>query len=111
MQDPGKVWRGKKMPGRMGGKTRTVQNLKVVKIDSLHNLIYIKGAIPGTDNQYVRVSDAIKKSWFGNVFPENAKIPFPTFLGSSKELERELLPQSSFEDTVDPFARTRREKP
>lgn len=63
-QDPGKVWKGKKMPGRMGGKIRTVQSLKVVKIDNMDGLIYIKGSVPGVDDALVCISDAIRKRYF-----------------------------------------------
>lgn len=44
---PGRVWKGMKMPGRMGGKNKTVQGLKVVNIDTDNNLIFLKGSIPG----------------------------------------------------------------
>ncbi|KAJ3310631.1 54S ribosomal protein L3 [Boothiomyces sp. JEL0838] len=108
-QDPGKVWKGKKMAGRMGGVYRTVQSLKVVKIDTAHDLIYVKGAVPGVDNAYVSVSDAIRKSWHGKCFPAGAQVPFPTYFGSS-EVERELCAPID-EKAFDPFARTRREKP
>ena len=46
-QDPGKVWKGKKMPGQMGNVYRTVQSLKVVKVDTEYDLVYVKGAVPG----------------------------------------------------------------
>ena len=50
---PGKVYKGRKMPGRMGGNTVTVKNLKVVKIDESRELLFIKGAIPGAKNSTV----------------------------------------------------------
>ncbi|ORX65131.1 translation protein, partial [Basidiobolus meristosporus CBS 931.73] len=59
--DPGKVFKGKKMPGRLGGDRVTVQNLKVVKIDLGLNCIYVKGAVPGVDDAYVRIRDSLKK--------------------------------------------------
>lgn len=46
-QDPGRVFKNKKMPGRMGSERKTVQNLMVLKIDPVRDLLYIKGAIPG----------------------------------------------------------------
>ena len=61
-QDPGKVFKGKKMAGQMGNVTRTVQNVKLIKIDVERNLIWLKGAIPGAVNSYVKFSPAIKKS-------------------------------------------------
>ncbi|KAI8918778.1 translation protein [Entophlyctis helioformis] len=76
-QDPGKVWPGKKMAGRMGGVFRTTQNLKVLKIDNVHNLIYVKGGLPGVDDAYVSITDSIKKGWFKQTFPEGAEVPYP----------------------------------
>ena len=50
-QDPGKVFKGKKMAGHMGNKLRTMQNLEIVRSDLENNLIYLKGSIPGSKNQ------------------------------------------------------------
>jgi large subunit ribosomal protein L3 len=77
-QDPGKVWKGKKMAGRMGGVTCTVQSLEVVKVDSLHDLVYVKGSVMGVDKGFVKVTDAVKKSWFGKCFPAGSLVPWPT---------------------------------
>jgi len=74
-QDPGKVWPGKKMPGRMGGVTRTVLSAQIFKVDPLRNLIYVKGQVPGHKGNFVRVKDAVKKR-----FAEQPQRPFPTFL-------------------------------
>lgn len=60
-QDPGKVFKGKKMAGHMGYRRTTVQNLEVVKIDEEFNIIMIKGAVPGSKGGWVTVSDAVKK--------------------------------------------------
>ena len=64
-QDPGKVFKGKKMAGHMGDERVTVQNLKVVAIDASKGLIMVKGGVPGSENAWVRVTDAVKKA--GNV--------------------------------------------
>jgi large subunit ribosomal protein L3 len=61
-QDPGKVFKGKKMAGHMGDERVTTQNLVVVKIDAERNLVLVKGAIPGPKEGYVRVTDALKKA-------------------------------------------------
>jgi large subunit ribosomal protein L3 len=61
-QWPGRIIKGKKMPGRMGGKKTTVQNLKVVEIDSQNNLMIVKGAVPGPNNGIIYVKAAIKKA-------------------------------------------------
>ncbi len=59
-QDPGKVFKGKKMPGHMGAKRVTKQNLEVVDVDMDLSIIAVKGAIPGNKDQIVYVTDAIK---------------------------------------------------
>jgi len=59
-QDPGKVFKGKKMAGHMGDKIRTVQNLEVVKSDLENNLIFLKGAVPGAKNALVLIKKAKK---------------------------------------------------
>ncbi|GAA5845859.1 hypothetical protein JCM11251_002928 [Rhodosporidiobolus azoricus] len=60
-QDPGRVFPGKKMAGRMGGLNVTTQNLMVERIDTALNVIYVRGAVPGAPGSFVRVSDALKK--------------------------------------------------
>ena len=60
-QDPGKVFKGKKMAGHMGAKQVTKQNLRILNIDLKHKLISIKGSIPGKKNAVVFIKDAIKK--------------------------------------------------
>ena len=60
-QDPGRVFKGKKMAGQMGNRTRTQQNLQVVSVDADRGLILIKGSVPGAKGSVVRVIDAVKK--------------------------------------------------
>lgn len=60
-QDPGKVFKGKKMAGQMGNVTVTTQNLEVVGTDPERGLILVKGAVPGSKDGYVRIADAVKK--------------------------------------------------
>ena len=57
-QDPGRVFKGKKMPGRMGGKNRTARNLELVHIDADQHLLVVKGAVPGHKNGIVRIETA-----------------------------------------------------
>ena len=59
-QDPGKVFKGKKMAGHMGNKNRSMQNLEIVKTDLDNNLIYLKGSIPGSKNSEVLLKKAVK---------------------------------------------------
>lgn len=60
-QDPGHVIKGKKMPGHMGSKKRTVQNLRVVKVDTERNLILVKGSLPGPNGSIIAVRPAKKR--------------------------------------------------
>lgn len=69
-QDPGRVFKGKKMAGHMGSVRVTTQNLQVVKTDSERGLIMVKGAVPGSKGGWVTIKDAVKKP-----FPENAILP------------------------------------
>jgi large subunit ribosomal protein L3 len=70
-QDPGRVFKGKKMAGHMGAERVTTQNLQVVSIDEARNLVLIKGAVPGPKNSIVRLTDAVKKA-----LPSAAPFPF-----------------------------------
>jgi len=69
-QDPGRVFKGKKMAGHMGDRRVTVQNLRVAEIDGARGLILIRGAVPGAKGGYVLVSDAKKR-------PAPEGLPFP----------------------------------
>jgi large subunit ribosomal protein L3 len=81
-QDPGKVFKGKKMAGHMGAARVTTQNLQVVKTDVARGLIMIKGAVPGSKGGWVTVKDAVKK-------PLSENTLFPAALASSaKEAEK-----------------------
>ena len=60
-QDPGKVFKGKKMAGHMGAKKITKQNLKIMEIDLENQVMFIKGSIPGRKNSIVLIKDAFKK--------------------------------------------------
>ena len=61
-QDPGKVFKGKKMPGHMGDRQVTAQNLEVVALDEERGLIMVKGAVPGAKGGYVTIADAVKRA-------------------------------------------------
>ena len=60
-QDPGRVFKGKKMAGHLGSVKRTIQNIAVVKIDKERNLMFLKGAVPGSDGSDVVVVRSVKK--------------------------------------------------
>ena len=73
-QDPGRVFKGKKMAGQMGGRKRTVQNCFVYKIDSERNLVYVRGQVPGRKGSMVKIRDALrKKATCGGIRGENWK--------------------------------------
>ena len=59
-QDPGKVFKGKKMAGHMGDKIRTMQNIEIIKTDLDNALLYLKGSIPGSKNSEVLVKKSVK---------------------------------------------------
>ena len=69
-QDPGKVFKNKKMAGHMGDKRRTQQNLEVVRTDAERGLIFVKGSVPGSKNSWLLVRDAVK-------LPMPEGVPFP----------------------------------
>jgi large subunit ribosomal protein L3 len=81
-QNPGKVFKGKKMAGHMGSVRVTTQNLQVVKTDSDRGLIMIKGAVPGPKGGWVVVKDAVKKP-----VPENVILP-AALMSSKREAQR-----------------------
>ena len=59
-QDPGKVFKGKKMAGHMGDKMRTMQNIEIIKTDLENELLYLKGSIPGSKNTEILVKKSVK---------------------------------------------------
>ena len=59
--DPARVVKGKKMPGHMGNKNRTVQNLEIIDVNLEKNFMLVKGSVPGSKNAFIRISKAIKK--------------------------------------------------
>jgi large subunit ribosomal protein L3 len=93
-QDPGKVFKGKKMAGHMGASRVTTQNLEVVSVDSEDNLILIHGAVPGAKNSWVLLSDAFKKAR-----PDEA--PFPAGLvGDGAAEKAEAAPEEKVEENL-----------
>lgn len=73
-QDPGKTFRGKKMPGHMGDRRITTQNVKVVKTDVERGLIMIQGSVPGAKGAWIMIKDAVKKpAPQGAAFPGSFK--------------------------------------
>ncbi len=77
-QDPGKVFKGKKMAGHMGDRRVTTQNLEVVETDAERGLILVKGAIPGAKGGYILLKDAVKK-------PLPDGLPFPAAVANAAD--------------------------
>ena len=61
-QDPGRVFKGKKMAGRMGHTKVTKQNLKIIEVDNVNNILIVKGSVPGKKNSVIFLKDAVKRS-------------------------------------------------
>ncbi len=91
-QDPGKVFKGKKMAGHMGAARVTTQNLQVVKTDADRGLIMVKGAVPGSKGGWVTIKDAVKKP-----VPEN--VIYPAALRSAAA-EAEKMAQKAAEEAA-----------
>lgn len=72
-QDPGRVFKNKKMAGHMGARNRTQQNLLIVGTDAARGLIFVKGSVPGSKGGWLAVTDAIK-------IPRNENVPYPAGL-------------------------------
>ena len=81
-QDPGRVFKNKKMAGHMGDKQRTQQNLEVVRTDATRGLIFVKGSVPGSKNGWLLVRDSVKLS-----MPEG--LPFPGAILEKKSTQPE----------------------
>ncbi|PWG18556.1 50S ribosomal protein L3 [Salibaculum griseiflavum] len=87
-QDPGKVFKGKKMAGHMGAAKVTTQNLQVVRTDADRGLIMVKGAVPGSKGSWVTIKDAVKKP-----IPEN--VIYPAALKSAAEEAERLAEEAA----------------
>ena len=86
-QDPGKVFKGKKMPGHMGDKLRTMQNLEIIKSDFENSLIFVKGSIPGSKNSFVLIQKTSKMVNRETTLEKNKKIQAEYVKTSSKKTD------------------------
>ena len=90
-QDPGKVFKGKKMAGHMGAVRRTVQNLEIARVDADQGLVLIKGATPGSKGAWIDIRDAVKG-------PKVSDLPLPGSFNISKApVEDEIAPSDTTE--------------
>ena len=90
-QDPGRVFKGKKMAGHMGAARVTVQNLEIVRTDADRGLLMVKGAVPGSKGGWVTVKDAVKKK-----APDG--LPMPAALRATEAPAEEQAPATGGEE-------------
>jgi len=95
-QDPGKVFKNKKMAGHMGDRQRTQQNLEVVRTDADRGLIFVKGSVPGSKNAWLLVRDAVKLP-----VPEGAPFPGAILEKKSTAPEHEVAPAGMVEHAAE----------
>jgi len=95
-QDPGKVFKNKKMAGHMGDRQRTQQNLEVVRTDADRGLIFVKGSVPGAKNAWLLVSDAVKLP-----LPEGAPFPGAVLEKKNSAPEHEEAPAGMVESAAE----------
>jgi large subunit ribosomal protein L3 len=93
-QDPGRVFKNKKMAGHMGARNRTQQNLEIVRTDVERGLLFVKGSVPGHKGSWCLVKDAVK-------VPAHADLPYPAGLKQSgKESTHEEAPAGMVEEAA-----------
>jgi large subunit ribosomal protein L3 len=90
-QDPGKVFKNKKMAGHMGARNRTQQNLEVVRTDPIRGLLFIKGSVPGHKGSWLTVSDAVK-------LPRPDAAPYPAGIVEGRKVEEIEVPEAGLVD-------------
>jgi large subunit ribosomal protein L3 len=92
-QDPGRVFKNKKMAGHMGARNRTQQNLEIVRTDAARGLLFVKGSVPGSKGGWLSVTDAIK-------LPRDERVPYPAGLLGDKEIVTEQAPAGFVEEAA-----------
>ena len=90
-QDPGKVFKNKKMAGHMGARNRTQQNLEVVRTDPIRGLLFIKGSVPGHKGSWLSVTDAIK-------IARAESAPYPAGILDTRKLDEMEIPEAGLVD-------------
>jgi large subunit ribosomal protein L3 len=90
-QDPGRVFKNKKMAGHMGARNRTQQNLEVVRTDAIRGLLFIKGSVPGHKGSWLTVTDAVK-------LPRHDSAPYPAGIVEQMKQEEAHVPEAGLVD-------------
>ena len=101
-QDPGRVFKGKKMAGHMGDKTRTIQNLEIIKSDLENNLIFLKGSVPGSKNSFVLIHKNAKNINRATSIDKAKKIKVETGISPVKKAtsKSDKTPKDTKKETV-----------
>jgi large subunit ribosomal protein L3 len=90
-QDPGRVFKNKKMAGHMGARNRTQQNLEIVRTDPIRGLLFVKGSVPGHKGAWLSISDAIK-------LPRHDSAPYPAGILDTRKVEEAEVPAAGLVD-------------
>jgi large subunit ribosomal protein L3 len=90
-QDPGRVFKNKKMAGHMGARNRTQQNLEIVRTDPIRGLLFVKGSVPGHKGAWLTVQDAIK-------LPRPEAAPYPAGILEGRKIEDLEVPEAGLVD-------------
>ncbi len=98
-QDPGKVFKGKKMAGHMGAHQVTVQNLEIVKVDEELEVLFVKGAVPGARGSWVQLRDAVKRA-----APKEAPRPAGLIGANQAKQEKEQEAEETKEEVKEEIA-------
>jgi large subunit ribosomal protein L3 len=96
-QDPGRVFKNKKMAGHMGDRERTQQNLEIVRTDVERGLLFVKGSVPGSKGTWLTIKDSVK-------VPRPAEVPYPASLKQAANNNQEAAADTPAEDAVAPEA-------
>jgi large subunit ribosomal protein L3 len=103
-QDPGRVFKGKKMAGHLGDVRRTIPNLAIVSVDAEEGLIFIKGAVPGCEGSLVMVRDAMKRK-----LPKEAPLPAGLKQAAKAEAKPEAKAEAAPAEAPAPEAEAKKE--
>jgi large subunit ribosomal protein L3 len=90
-QDPGRVFKNKKMAGHMGARNRTQQNLEIVRTDAIRGLLFVKGSVPGHKGSWLTVSDAVK-------VPRHDTAPYPAGIVEQMKADEVEVPTAGLVD-------------
>ena len=112
-QDPGKVFKGKKMPGHMGNRIRTIQNIEIIKSDLENNLIFVKGSVPGSKNSFVLIHKNKKEVNKPTILEKTKKISIESTKMNTKKtdsIKKQSSPVKTKKTEIKKSAETKDEK-